>query len=194
MIVPILAYGHPILREKSKEISAQNEDVLTFIEVMWETMYNANGCGLAAVQLGQPLSVFVVDSKSTFEILHKEEQELFFDKNDKGIKETFINARIVKVSDKTWKDKEGCLSIPGISAPVKRPWEITVEYEDINFIKHCNTFSGLTARMIQHEYDHTQGILFIDYLAPVSRRLFQKKLNIIQKNKLDVSYPLKFIK
>jgi peptide deformylase len=161
---------------------------------MWETMQNANGCGLAASQVGQPIRLFIVDSKSTYENLDEPERQEYFDPSDKGIMETFINAQIIERSERCWEDNEGCLSIPDLSQSVKRPWTITIEYVTPDFKKQTRIFSGTTARMIQHEYDHTDGILYIDHLKPLTKRLMDSKLKRIIKGQIKIKYPMKFIK
>lgn len=192
MIRPILAYGNSELRQVCKEIGKDFPGLEELICDMWETMKNANGCGLAAPQIGLPIRLFVVDSKTTFENLHEKERKAYFPEDDYGIKETFINARIIERSDELWDEDEGCLSIPDLSQRVKRPWTITIEYLDKDFRPHLKTFSGSTARMIQHEYDHTQGILYLDYLKPMTRTLMEGKLKKVIKGKIQPEYPMKF--
>ncbi|HVY73433.1 MAG TPA: peptide deformylase, partial [Puia sp.] len=160
---------------------------------MWETMHQANGCGLAAPQIGQSIRLFIVDSKTTFENLEGTDRKNYFDKNDKGITETFINAKIIDRSEELWEDEEGCLSIPGLTQKVKRHWAISMMYYDRNFEQQTRTFSGSTARMIQHEYDHTEGILFPDYLKPLAKKLIEAKLKKIAKGEIKAKYPMKFV-
>jgi peptide deformylase len=182
MKLPIVVYGHHILREKCNEVQMSDGHLDNLIDNMWETMNIADGCGLAAPQIGKSIRLFIVDSQTTFETMQPEERPCYFNNNDKGIKETFINARIISYSDETWEDEEGCLSIPGLWQNVKRPWDITVEYFNRSFIRQRKTFSGYTARVIQHEYDHTEGILFIDRIAKISRKLIDRKLKKISKD------------
>jgi peptide deformylase len=182
MKLPIIVYGHHILREKCNEIQMSDGHLDNLIENMWETMNIADGCGLAAPQIGRSINLFIVDSQSTFEAMGSKDRASYFNDNDKGIRETFINAKIISCSDKTWEEDEGCLSIPGIWQKVIRPWDITVEYFNRNFIWQRKTFSGYTARVIQHEYDHTKGILFIDRIAKISRKLLDKKLKKLSKD------------
>ncbi len=160
---------------------------------MWHTMEFANGCGLSAIQIGLPICVFLVDSQSTYDLLTAPDRKHYFDQADTGIRETFINADIISRSKTSWHDQEGCLSIPGITHRVERPWEITIEYQDRQFNKQRKRFSGLTARMIQHEFDHIQGILFLDYLKPLAKRLIATKLKKIAKGKIEQPYPMKFV-
>ena len=190
---PILAYGHSILKQKCNDIEKNYPELDKLIADMWETMKNANGCGLASPQIGLPIRLFVMDSKTTFENLDEADREIYFDKDDKGILETFINAKIIERSAELWEDDEGCLSIPNLSQKVKRHWTITIEYYNKDFQPQTKTFSGTTARMIQHEYDHTEGILYIDYLKPLTRRLMESKLKKIAKGQIKTKYPIKFV-
>lgn len=192
MELPIVAYGHPVLRQKCADIDGSYPDLFSLIENMWHTMYAANGCGLAAPQVNVPLKVFVVDSKNTYDILEEEDRDLLFD-GDQGIRETFINAVIVDRSvDRTWEDEEGCLSIPDLSGNVERPWSIGICYLDIRFEPQMKIFHGLTARMIQHEYDHTEGILYLDYLKPKKKSALKNKLKRIAEGREKARYPMIF--
>ncbi|HEY8399652.1 MAG TPA: peptide deformylase [Cytophagaceae bacterium] len=193
MIRAILAYGHSILKQKCSDIEKHYPELDKLISDMWETMKNANGCGLAASQIGLPIRLFVIDSKSTFENLDEADREIYFATDDQGIMETFINAKIIERSEQCWEDEEGCLSIPNLSRPVKRPWAITIEYYDWNFKKHRRTYSGTTARMIQHEYDHLEGILYLDYLKPLTKKLMEGKLKKIMKGQIRTKYPMRFV-
>src|SRR5690606_25739917 len=130
---------------------------------------------------------------TTFENLTVQEQRAIFDKNDNGIMETFINARIIERSEEVWEDEEGCLSIPNLSQKVQRPWSIVVEYYNKDFEPKTKSFGGTTARMIQHEYDHTQGILYLHYLKPLTRKLMESKLKKIKRGQIEPAYPMKFI-
>ena len=190
---PILAYGHSILRQKCYDIEKDYPDLDKIIADMWETMENANGCGLAAPQIGLPLKLFIVDSKTTYENFDQKDRKTYVDKDDKGINETFINATIIERSEQIWEDEEGCLSIPNLSKKITRHWTISIEYYNKNFALQTQTFSGTTARMIQHEYDHTEGILYLDHLKPLTRRLMESKLKRIEKGRIKMNYPMKFI-
>lgn len=190
---PILAYGHSILKQKCNDIEKDYPELDKLIADMWETMENANGCGLASPQIGLPIRLFIVDSKTTFENLDEQDQGIYFEKNDSGIKETFINAKIIQRSEELWEDEEGCLSIPNLFYKVKRNWAITIEYYNRNFEKQIRTFSGTTARMIQHEYDHTEGILYLDYLKPLTKKLLEGKLKKIARGQIKTRYPMKFV-
>lgn len=190
----ILAYGHHILKQKCNDIEKDYPELDKLIADMWETMENANGCGLASPQIGLPVRLFIVDSKSTFDNLGEEEKKFYFPQDDKGIMETFINAKIIQRSEELWEDEEGCLSIPNLFYKVKRNWAITIEYYNRNFKKQIRTFSGTTARMIQHEYDHTEGVLYLDYLKPLTKRLMASKLQKILKGQIVPTYPMNFIR
>lgn len=190
----ILAYGHHILKQKCNDIEKDYPELDKLIADMWETMENANGCGLASPQIGLPIRLFIVDSKSTFDNLGEEDRKFYFPQDDKGIMETFINAKIIQRSEELWEDEEGCLSIPNLFYKVKRNWAITIEYYNRNFEKQIRTFSGTTARMIQHEYDHTEGVLYLDYLKPLTKRLMASKLQKILKGQIVPTYPMNFIR
>ncbi len=189
----ILAYGHSILKKKCNEIEKDYPELDKLIADMWETMKNANGCGLASPQIGLPIRLFIVDSKTTFENLDEADRKIYFDKDDKGIMETFINAKIVERSEQFWEDDEGCLSIPNLPQKVKRNWAIVIEYYNQNFEKKIRSFSGTTARMIQHEYDHTEGILYLDHLKPLTRKLMESKLKKVVKGQIKTNYQMKFV-
>lgn len=191
MTLPIVAYGNDILRQRCAAIDAQYPGLDVLIDNMWQTMYVANGCGLAAPQVNHAIQLFIIDSVQTYENMDPRNRKKYFDTAG-GIRETFINARIIEYSTDNWVEDEGCLSIPTLDAPVQRPWAITIEYFDRNFEPHTRTFSGSTARMIQHEYDHTEGILYLDYLKPLKRTLLKSKLQKIKDGKVKASYPMKF--
>jgi peptide deformylase len=189
MILPIVAYGDPVLRKVAKDITQEYPKLQELITNMWETMYNAHGVGLAAPQIGLPIRLFVVDTTpfSDDEDLTKEEQEAL-----NGFKKVFINAKIEVETGKEWDFNEGCLSIPDIREDVKRKAEITIQYLDENFKPHSETYDGLLARVIQHEYDHIEGVLFTDKLSSLKKRLLKNRLDKISKGKIDVEYKMKF--
>lgn len=189
----ILAYGHSILKQKCNDIEKSYPELDKLIADMWETMKNANGCGLASPQIGLPIRLFIVDSKTTFENLEEADRKIYFAQDDKGIMETFINAKIIERSAELWEDDEGCLSIPNLSQKVTRHWTITIEYCNKDFEPQTKTFSGTTARMIQHEYDHTEGILYLDYLKPLTKKLIDGKLKKIVKGQILTKYLMKFV-
>jgi peptide deformylase len=192
MTLPIIAYGAPILREIAKNITPEYDGFAKLIEDMWETMYSSNGVGLAAPQINRNIRLFVMDSEQIFSGLEPDQKGKYSD--EPGIKQVFINARIKSLNGKEWSYNEGCLSIPKIREDVSRPEEVTLEYLDENFTAHTHTFNGITARIIQHEYDHIEGKLFIDYLRPLKRKLLKGKLDDITKGKIKVDYKMLFSK
>ncbi|HET9056802.1 MAG TPA: peptide deformylase [Chitinophagaceae bacterium] len=192
MTLPIVAYGHPILRAVCKDIQPDYPHLKKLIEDMWETMYDSNGVGLAAPQVNKDIRLFVVDSTQIFENMEDEEKA---DYNDyPGIKQLFINAHIVEMDGEEWLYNEGCLSIPKIREDVFRHESVTLQYMDENFESHTQTFTGITARVILHEYDHIEGKLFIDYMKPLKRKLIKGKLDDISRGKVDVDYKMMFPK
>jgi len=192
MILPIVAYGSPILRKVCKDISQDHPELEKLIADMWETMYNSNGVGLAAPQINKDLRLFVIDSNQIFENLEEDEQGLYPD--DPGYKGVFINAYVTKIDGKEWSYNEGCLSIPKIREDVLRGENVTIDYLDENFKPLTKTFNGITARVILHEYDHIEGKLFIDYIKPLKRTLLKGKLMDISKGKINVDYRMVFPK
>jgi peptide deformylase len=191
MILPIVAYGNDILRRPCAPVDAQYPALEALIGNMWQTLYVANGCGLAAPQVNHAIRLFIVDSVQTFENMDQRSRKKYFDTHG-GIQETFINAKIIERSFDTWTDEEGCLSIPSLAGEVERNWAVTVEYFDRNFQSQVRTFSGSTARMIQHEYDHTAGILYLDHLKPLRRTLLKSKLQKVKDGKVKANYPMMF--
>jgi peptide deformylase len=194
MILPIVAYGHPVLRKVAKEIDEQYFDLKKLIEDMWETMYASNGVGLAAPQINKDIRVFVMDSAQIFNNMDEEERKQHEYPDDPGIKQTFINAQLVEEIGDDWPYNEGCLSIPKIREDIYRAEEVTVEYHDEDFVKHKKTFTGITARIILHEYDHIDGKLFIDHISPLKRKLLKRKLDDISKGNISVDYKMLFPK
>lgn len=182
MILPITQYGDPVLRKMCTDITADYPDLKKLIANMFETMYAASGVGLAAPQVGYPIRLFVVDAEPL------DEEKL------KGFKKVFINARIKKEDGEKWPFNEGCLSIPGIREDVSRKEKITIEYYDEHFNKHIEEYDGKAARVIQHEHDHTDGKLFVDYLTPLKREMLKSRLNDITKGRADVDYKIKLPK
>lgn len=191
MVLPIVAYGHPVLRKETEEITEDYPKLKEFIESMFETMYHANGIGLAAPQVGKSIRLFIVDATpfEDDEDLSEEERKLV-----SSFKKVFINARIIEETGDEWAFNEGCLSIPDVREDVFRQPEITLEYLDENFKKHTETYSGIVARIIQHEYDHIEGILFTDKLSPLKKRLIKSRLSNISQGKISVDYAMKFPK
>jgi peptide deformylase len=192
MILPIVAYGHPVLRQVAKDIEADYPDLQKLIADMWETMYNSAGVGLAAPQVNRGIRLFVMDSAQVFANRDEEDEEDYPD--TPGIKQVFINPHIRELNGEEWSYCEGCLSIPKIREDVDRPEEVTLEYRDEQFNLHTTTFNGLTARIIQHEYDHLEGKLFIDYLKPLKRKLMKGRLDDISKGKIRMDYRMLFPK
>jgi peptide deformylase len=192
MILPIVAYGAPVLRTVCKDIDPSYPEWKTLLENMWETMYYSQGVGLAAPQINKPVRIFVVDTTQIFERMDDEEKQEYGD--GPGLKKVFINAHTEELAGEEWSYNEGCLSIPKIREDIFRPEEITLSYVDEHFQPHTETFSGLTARVIQHEYDHIDGKLFIDYLKPLRRKLIKAKLDDISKGKVSVDYKMTFPK
>ena len=192
MILPIVAYGSPVLRKVSKDISPDYLQLDTLIADMWETMYNSRGVGLAAPQINKDIRLFVVDSVQIIEALEDDEKKEY--SNDEGYKGVFINARISSLNGKDWAYNEGCLSIPKIREDVYRKEEVTLDFLDENFKPHTKTFNGITARVILHEYDHIEGKLFIDLLIPLKRKLLKRKLDDITKGKVKMDYKMMYSK
>ena len=192
MILPIVAYGAAVLRKVAADITPDHPGLQQLIADMWETMYASNGVGLAAPQINKGIRLFVMDSAQIFDNQDDEEENNYPDAP--GTKKVFINAHIKKLNGKDWAYNEGCLSIPNIREDVSRPEEVELEYMDEHFVKHTETFNGLTARIILHEYDHIEGKLFIDYLKPLRRKMLQGKLNDISKGKSKVGYKMIYIK
>jgi peptide deformylase len=192
MIFPIVAYGAPVLRKISQDITPDYPGLATLIEDMWETMYASNGVGIAAPQINKDIRLFVMDSKQIFENLEEDEKGVYPDAP--GIKQVFINAHIKSLEGEEWAYNEGCLSIPKIREDVFRAETVVMDYLDENFKPHTGTFNGITARVILHEYDHIEGKLFIDYLKPLRKKLLQGKLNDISKGKIKVDYKMIFPK
>lgn len=182
MILPIYAYGERVLRAECEEVGRQFPNLDKIIADMWETMYHSRGVGLAAPQIGLNIKLFIVDSQEMYE----EEEE------GKGIKKVFINPEILAEEGRPWAYEEGCLSIPGIREEVNRKETLRIKYFDENFLQHMDTFDGLNARVIQHEYDHIQGVLFIDHLSPLKKQLIKNKLLQISRGIVDVNYKMKF--
>ena len=189
MILPIVAYGDPILKQRAKEISSSSKDLEILLKNMWETMYAANGVGLAAPQVGKSLRLFIVDG-SPFSV----EASLTEDeKNElKGFKKVFINPKILQKSDDLENFNEGCLSIPDVRGDVTRPTTIKIKYQNQYFKEITEHISGLPSRIVQHEYDHLEGILFTDKLSALKKKLLKNKLLKISRGNINVDYLMKF--
>lgn len=194
MILPIVAYGHPVLREVAKDITPDYAGLPKLIEDMWETMYASNGVGLAAPQIGKSIRLFVMDSEQIFTNMDEEERAETRYPDAPGIKQVFINAHILEEAGDDWAYNEGCLSIPKIREDIYRAEEVTLRYMDEHFTEHTKTFDGISARIILHEYDHIEGKLFIDYLSLLKRKLYKRKLDDISKGAVKVDYKMSFPK
>lgn len=182
MVLPIYAYGQPVLKKVAKAIDKDYPELEKLLADMWETMYNAQGVGLAAPQIGRGIRLFLVDSKQTMEE----------GKEEDGIKQVFINAEKVEETGEEKKYEEGCLSIPDVRGDVKRPDTLTIRFLDENFEAHTVTYTGINARVVQHEYDHIEGLLFTEKLKPIKKRLIKRKLENIKKGKIRSEYKMKF--
>jgi peptide deformylase len=180
MIYPIVAYGDPVLKKVAQDIEKDSIDVQQLAADMFETMYESSGVGLAAPQIGKCIRIFVVDGEPL------DEEKL------KDFKKVFINPVILEESGEKWAFEEGCLSIPGIRAEISRKEKLKIRYFDTDWNEHVEEYDGLAARIIQHEYDHLQGILFTDYLSAMKRRLLKSKLTDISRGQVKADYRMKF--
>lgn len=191
MVLPIMAYGSPVLRKMGSTINKDYPNLEELISNMKETMKNARGVGLAAPQIGKAIRLFIVDTSpfSEDDELTEEERDIL-----KNFNKIFINPKILNEEGNDWAFNEGCLSIPNINEDVFRKETLTIEYLDENFEKHVETINGLVARVVQHEYDHIEGVLFTDKLSSLKKRLLKKKLENISKGKIEVDYKMSFPK
>lgn len=192
MILPIVAYGHPALKTVSKTIDANYPGLKEFISNMWDTMYNGRGIGLAAPQVGVNIRLFVIDSLQLAKENEKIEEEEEKYKLKFGIKKVFINPVIITEEGTPWTYEEGCLSIPDIRVKIARREIVQIKYSDENFVEHVEIYDGMNARIIQHEYDHIEGVLLTDHMSPLKKSLIKGKLENIMKGKVDVKYKMKF--
>jgi peptide deformylase len=190
MILPIVAYGTPILRQKSRPVSPEYPNLTTLITDLWDTLESAGGVGLAAPQVGQQLRLFIIDNTREFSGLSPAARESH--PEFPGIRQVFINPVVTAYSWATTTEPEGCLSIPGLEAHVPRPNSITLQYQQENFSYHQQTFIGRTARIIGHEYDHLEGKLYLDYLGVLQKRLLEGKLRRIRMGEVRANYPMRF--
>ena len=184
MILPIFAYGQSVLRKVALPIDPDFKELPSLIEDMYQTMYGARGVGLAAPQIGKSIRLFIIDTMQ----LDKAGEP------PKGIKQVFINAQMINEEGEPWLYEEGCLSIPDIHVEIERQPVIHLEYLDQDWNLHKKTFEGINARVIQHEYDHIEGILFIDRMKPLKRRMINRKLEKIKKGDIETSHPMRFVK
>ncbi|WP_298767416.1 peptide deformylase [uncultured Polaribacter sp.] len=189
MILPIVAYGDPVLRKVAVDIDENYPDLDKLIANMKETMYNASGVGLAAPQIGKPIRLFLIDASpfAEDEDLSEKDRAVLKDFN-----KVFINAKILEEEGDEWVFNEGCLSIPDVREDVVRKPTIKIEYLDENFTKHTEALDGLAARVFQHEYDHIEGVLFTDKLSSLKKRIIKKKLENISKGKIKADYRMRF--
>ncbi len=185
MILPVTLYGDPVLKKRAEEISADYPALQELIKNMWQTMYVASGVGIAAPQVGLSVRLFVVD---TLQLAEKKSKDF------KGIKKVFINPTILSQEGEEWKYEEGCLSIPGIREDVFRESDIKIHYFDEEFKEYTETYDGINARVIQHEYDHIEGILFTDKLKPLKKKMLLPKLTKISRGEVDVDYRVRAYK
>lgn len=180
MIYPVTVYGDPVLRKEAQPVTKEFPDLKGFVQNMFDTMYVSDGVGLAAPQVGQSIRIFVIDSTGNEE-----------EGADPGIIRAFINPQIVEKYGDEWVMNEGCLSLPEIREDVSRPESVKIRYIDEDFNEHEEIFHGFTSRVIQHEYDHLEGIMFVDYLNPLRKRLLKSKLTAISKGKVTPKYKIK---
>jgi len=192
MILPIVAYGTPVLRQMCPDISADYPDLKKLIDDMWETMYRSNGVGIAAPQINKAIRLFVIDTIQIVEGFDEQDKKDY--PNEKGFKGVFINAHKIEESGEPWAYNEGCLSIPKVREDIVRGEKVKLRYRDENFQEQEREFDGITARVILHEYDHIDGKLFIDHIAPLKKRLIKKKLDDISAGKVKVDYKMVFPK
>lgn len=192
MILPVVAYGHPVLREVAKDIDADYPGLQQLIADMWETMYHSNGVGIAAPQVNKPVRIFVVDTLQIVEGFDEEDRRQY--PNEQPVKQVFINAHKLEEDGNPWLYNEGCLSIPKIREDISRKEKVRLRYLDEQFREQEATFEGITGRVILHEYDHIDGKLFIDHLGSLKRRLMRKKLEDISAGKVKTDYRMLFRK
>ncbi len=192
MILPVVAYGHPVLRKVCEDISADYAGLEKLIADMWDTVYNSNGVGIAAPQINRPIRLFLIDTDQIVKDFDDEDKRKY--PNEVPIKQVFINARKIEETGDAWPYNEGCLSIPKVREDIQRQPIVRLRYLDENFQEQEGVFHGITARVIQHEYDHIEGKLFIDYLSPLKKRLIKKKLDDISAGKVKVDYRMIFPK
>ena len=192
MILPVVAYGVPILRKVCTDLGPDYPALTQLIDDMWQTMYHSNGMGLAAPQINKSIRLFVIDTQQVYE---KSDQESITDFDGEiGFKKVFINAHILELNGASWSCDEGCLSLPGFREEVSRESEVVLEYCDESFNKKVESFKGLNARVILHEYDHIDGKLFIDHISLIKKKLLKKKLDDISAGRVKPGYKMLFAK
>ncbi|HTM65105.1 MAG TPA: peptide deformylase [Flavipsychrobacter sp.] len=186
MVLPVVAYGHPVLRKVCEDVTPDYPELKKLIADMWETMYHTNGVGIAAPQVNKAVRIFVIDTEQIVEGFDDQDKRDY--PNEKPVKQAFINAHKIEETGKPWAYNEGCLSIPKVREDISRPSKVKLSYMDEDFQEHEAEFDGITARVILHEYDHIEGKLFIDYLPSLKKRLIKKKLEDITAGKVRVDY------
>ncbi len=191
MIYPIVAYGDPVLRKECRNIEKGELDVKQLAEDMFETMYAASGVGLAAPQIGKDIRMFVVDGHQMNQNLEDDEEK---NPHLEGFRKVFINAEILEEEGEEWAYEEGCLSIPDVRAEVYRPETVKIRYRDTDWNEHTEVYADMAARIIQHEYDHIEGILFTDHVSPLKKQLLKKRLTNISKGMVKADYRMRFFK
>lgn len=193
MILPIVAYGNPVLKKRAEDIDASYPGLKELLANMWETMYNGRGVGLAAPQIGLGIRIFLVDSEQLVRENEEAEEGEELYRVTKGIKKAFINPVMVQETGAPWVYEEGCLSIPDVRVKISRNELIRIRYMNELFETVEEEYDGMNARIIQHEYDHLEGILLTDHMTPLKRSLLKGKLDNISKGKIDVNYRMRFI-
>lgn len=186
MLLPVYAYGQPVLKKVASKIGPEYPDLQELIKNMWETMYHADGVGIAAPQVGYGIRLFVIDTE---QVTRKKEE---VSPTDTPFKAVFINAQILAASNTPWTYEEGCLSIPDVRGDVERPEGIRIRWQDENFVEHEAEFTGINSRVIQHEYDHIEGVLFTERLKPLKKRLIQRRMEAIREGRVKTDYKMRF--
>lgn len=188
MVLPIVAYGHPVLRQMGADINPDYPDFQKLLDDMWETMYHAHGMGLAAPQVNRAIRLFVIDTVQVYESSDEEERKQF--EGESGRKAVFVNAQIIALNGAPWSCEEGCLSLPGFRETVSRESTVTIAFCDEHFVQKTETFKGLNARVVLHEYDHIDGKLFIDRISLIRKKLLKKKLDDISAGRAKAGYKM----
>ena len=192
MILPIVAYGNPVLRKVCDDITPAYPDLEKLLADMWDTLYNSNGVGLAAPQINRPIRLFIIDTAQIVDDFNDEDKRKY--PGEVPLKQIFINAHVVEESGDMWNYNEGCLSIPKVREDVARTRKVRLTYLDENFEQQEKEFFGIAARVIQHEYDHIEGKLFIDYLTQLKKRLIKKRLDDVTAGRVRTDYRMLFSK
>ena len=190
MVLPIVAYGDPVLKKRGQDVTPEYEGLQELINNMFETMYNASGVGLAAPQVGHSIRLFIVDGTGFGD--NEEDANDPLAEQAKDLKEVFINPEVIEVTGERWYFEEGCLSIPDIREDVSREETVLIRYYDRDWNEKEEEFSGYAARIILHEYDHIEGVLFTDKLSPLRKRMLKRRLKDISKGNINVSYRMRF--